>query len=346
VQQPSAEAYWTVQPGRGEIRPIVLPAPAAGQALVHTLYSGISRGTELLVHRGGVPPSEHVRMRAPHQEGDFPFPVKYGYCNVGRVVTGPAELIAREVFCLYPHQSAYVVDAGALHVLPEGVPAHRAVLAASMETALNAVWDAELKAGDRVAVVGAGAIGLLVAYLAARHPGTEVEVIDVDRARAEAARALDLKLVEPGAARGDADLVVHASASSAGLQTALDLAAREATVLELSWYGEATAALALGGAFHALRLRLRSSQVGSLPPSQQPRWTHHRRLALALRLLADDRLERLIDASAPFAELPSVMQRMASGELAALCHLIDYRLDQRPAEGERRCTASESVSTS
>jgi threonine dehydrogenase-like Zn-dependent dehydrogenase len=324
VQQRTAEAYWTIGEGRGEIRREALPEPGPGQALVQTLYTGISRGTELIVHRGGVPSSERARMRAPHQQGDFPFPVKYGYSNVGRVLQGPSELLAREVFCLYPHQSAYVVDAAALVALPEGVPAGRAVLAASMETALNAVWDAELKAGDRVAVVGAGAIGLLVAHLAARHPGVEVQLVDVNAAKAEPARALGLPLVGPEAARGEADLVVHASGSAAGLQTALALAGSEATVLELSWYGDARTTLALGEAFHALRLRLRSSQVGSLPPSQRPRWTHGRRLALALRLLSDERLDRLIDASAPFHELPAVMQRLASGELPALCHRIEY----------------------
>jgi len=324
VHEKAAEAYWIVGEGRGEIRDETLPAPAPGQALVDALHSGISRGTELLVHRGQVPVSERERMRAPHQAGEFPFPVKYGYSSVGRVRTGPGTLLGREVFCLHPHQSAYVVDAATLVPLPPGVPAARAVLAANMETALNALWDAELKAGDRVAVVGAGVVGLLVAYLAARHPGVEVELMDVDPGKAEPARAVGVALVAPESARTDADVVVHASGSPAGLQTALGLAAAEAIVLELSWYGNARVSLALGESFHALRLRLRSSQVGSLPPVQRPRWTHRRRLELALRLLADERLDRLIDARAPFRELPRVMQRLASGELVALCHLIDY----------------------
>ncbi len=319
-----AEAYWVVGEGRGEIRGETLPAPAPGQALVDALYSGVSRGTELLVHRGQVPVSERERMRAPHQAGEFPFPVKYGYSSVGRVRIGPDALLGREVFCLHPHQSAYVVDAAALVPLPPGVPGARAVLAANMETAVNALWDAELKAGDRVAVVGAGVVGLLVAYLAARHPGAEVELVDVDPEKAEPARALGLDLVAPERARSGADVVVHASGAPAGLQTALALAAAEAVVLELSWYGSARVSLPLGESFHALRLRLRSSQVGSLPPAQRPRWTHRRRLELALRLLADERLDRLIDARAPFRELPRVMQQLASGELRALCHLIDY----------------------
>jgi threonine dehydrogenase-like Zn-dependent dehydrogenase len=263
-------------------------------------------------------------LRAPHQAGAFPFPVKYGYCNVGRVLDGPRELLGRAVFCLYPHQTAYVVDAAQLLPLPEGLPPARAVLAANMETALNAVWDAQLKAGDRVAVVGAGVVGLLVAYLAARHPGTRVELNDLDARKAEPARALGLALVAPQAAQGGADVVVHASGNPAGLETALALGALEATVLELSWYGTERVSLALGGAFHALRLQLRASQVGNLPPSQRPRYTHARRLALALELLADERLDRLVQSSARFTELPEVMNQLARGEGDGLCQRIDY----------------------
>jgi threonine dehydrogenase-like Zn-dependent dehydrogenase len=263
-------------------------------------------------------------MRAPHQAGAFPWPVKYGYCNVGRVVEGGGALLGREVFCLYPHQTAYVVDNAWLHALPEGVPAARAVLAANMETALNAVWDAQIKAGDRVAVVGAGVVGVLVAYLAVRHPGCEVQLVDVDVGKQAIARALGADFAAPDQATGSADVVVHASGTSEGLETALRLAGPEATVLELSWHGDARATLPLGQAFHALRLTLRSSQVGALPPSQRPRWDHRRRLGTALRLLADERLDRLIDASAPFANLPEVMSELSSGARRALCQRIDY----------------------
>jgi threonine dehydrogenase-like Zn-dependent dehydrogenase len=323
--QAQAQAYWTVARERGEIRAESLPEVGPGQALVHTRHSAISRGTELLVHRGRVPPSEHERMRAPHQAGRFQWPVKYGYSNVGRVIAGPDGLIGRDVFCLYPHQSAYFVDAAHLVPIPPGVPASRALLAANMESVLNAIWDAELKAGDRVSVVGAGTLGSLAAYLAARHPGCEVQLVDVDPSRAAIAAALGADFALPEHARAAADVVIHASGSPLGLDTALRLAGTEATVLELSWYGEERVSLALGEGFHALRLRLKSSQVGSLPPVQRPRWSHRRRLELAMSLLADERLERLIDANGPFEALPEIMTRLASGELSALCHRIDYR---------------------
>jgi NADPH:quinone reductase-like Zn-dependent oxidoreductase len=319
-----ARAYWTVGRERGELRSEALAEPGPAQVLVEALHSGISRGTELLVHRGLVPESEHERMRAPHQAGRFPWPVKYGYCSVGRVAEGPRELRGREVFCLYPHQDAYVIEAAAVALLPDGVPAARAVLGANMETALNAVWDAGVSAGDRIAVVGAGVVGSLVAYLGARHPGCEVELIDVDAGKSEVARALGVDFALPSRARAGVDLVVHASGSPAGLETALALAGAEATVLELSWYGTQRATLSLGEAFHPLRLQLKSSQVGSLPPRQRPRWTHRRRLEVALRLLRDARLDRLIDASVRFEQLPEVMLQLAKGELSALCCRVDY----------------------
>ena len=319
-----ARAYWTVGPEQGEIREEPLPEPAPGQAVVETLHSGISRGTELLVHRGCVPESEHARMRAPQQSGQFPWPVKYGYCNVGRVVAGAGDWLGRDVFCLYPHQTSYVIDTTALTPLPPELPAARAVLGANMESAVNAVWDAELKAGDRVIVVGAGVVGSLVAYLAGRHPGTETVLVDVEPSRAQLAEALGIGFAVPEQVRGGADVVVHASGTPVGLQTALGLAGPDAVVLELSWYGTQRVALPLGEAFHSQRLRLRSSQVGSLPPAQLPRWTRRRRLELALRLLADPRLDRLIDQAGAFEALPEIMSKLARSA-SALCHRIDYR---------------------
>lgn len=305
------------------MREEALSPPGPGDVVVQALYSGVSRGTELTVFRGRVPASEHSRMRAPHQAGDFPWPVKYGYSSVGRVVGGGSSFAGREVFCLFPHQTEYVVPVDAVFPLPAGVPARRAVLAANLETALNGVWDAEIRPGDRVAVVGAGVVGTLVAYLAARFPGTAVQLIDVDPAKAAVAHAVGVPFADPASAFREADVVVHASGAAAGLETALELAGREATVLELSWYGDARPALPLGEGFHAKRLRLQSSQVGNLPAAQRARWTHRRRLELALSLLGDARLDALCSSTGSLDELPQTMQRFASGA-AGLCHVIEY----------------------
>jgi threonine dehydrogenase-like Zn-dependent dehydrogenase len=319
-----AHAFWVRAPGRGEIRPVSLAEPGAGDVVVRTLRSGVSRGTEALVFRGGVPPSQHTAMRAPFQEGEFPGPLKYGYLNVGTVEEGPAELRGRTVFCLYPHQTAYVVPAGAVIVVPDDVPPSRAVLAGTVETAVNALWDAAPLVGDRVAVVGAGMVGCCVARLLSRFPAVEVTLVDVDASRAGVAAALGVGFARPEDAVGGCDLVVHASATPAGLQRSLELLAPEGTVLELSWYGDADVRVELGGAFHAGRLRIQASQVGTVSPARSARRTTGDRLALALELLRDPAFDVLVTGESRFEELPGVMARLAAGSLPALCHTITY----------------------
>jgi threonine dehydrogenase-like Zn-dependent dehydrogenase len=319
-----ARAFWVAEPGRGEIRAETLPAPTAEQALVRTLFSGISRGTEALVFTGGVPQSEYARMRAPFQAGEFPAPVKYGYSNVGVVEEGPAPLLGRPVFCLYPHQTRYVVPIAALQPLPANVPPGRAILAANLETAVNGLWDAAPRVGDRISVIGAGTVGCLVAWLAARIAGCSVELIDVDARKRTAAEALGVPFRSPAEATRDVDLAVHTSASAAGLGTALELAGFEATVLEMSWYGNQRPAVPLGEAFHSHRLTLRSSQVGAIAPVQRARWSTARRMELVLRLLAHTELDALISAESHFDELPTVLARLSSAPGYTLCHRIVY----------------------
>jgi threonine dehydrogenase-like Zn-dependent dehydrogenase len=319
-----AHAFWLREPGCGEIRPVGLPEPGPGDVVVRTVRSGISRGTETLVFRGGVPLDQRARMRAPFQEGDFPGPVKYGYLNVGAVEEGPAELRGRMVFCLYPHQTAYVVPAGSVAVVPEDVPPRRAVLAGIVETAINALWDAAPTVGDRVAVVGAGMVGCCVARLLHRYPAVHVTLVDVDSGRADVAAALGVHFALPEDAPGDLDLVVHTSATSAGLQRSLDLLGAEGSVIDLSWYGETEVRLSLGGAFHARRLAIRSSQVGTVSPARARRRTSADRLALALELLRDPAFDALLTGESRFDELPEVLARLTAGTLPALCHTITY----------------------
>ncbi|WP_105971206.1 zinc-dependent alcohol dehydrogenase [Streptomyces geranii] len=320
----AARAFWIGAPDRGEIRDVGLPAPGEDEVLVRTLFSGVSRGTETLVFRGGVPVSQYAAMRAPFQEGEFPGPVKYGYLNVGFVEEGPAALVGRTVFCLYPHQTRYVVPAGAVTVVPESVPAERAVLAGTVETAVNALWDAAPLAGDRIAVVGGGMIGCSVAALIARFPGVRVQLLDADPGRAKTAEALGVDFALPQDALGECDLVVHASATEAGLTRSLELLGAEGTVIELSWYGDRRVSLPLGEAFHSRRLTVRSSQVGTVSPSARPGRTYADRLALALDLLADPALDALVTGESDFEELPDLLPKLASGEIPALCHRVRY----------------------
>ncbi len=319
---PGPTALWITAPGRAELRPAT---PGQGALRIAARFGGISRGTERLVLAGRVPESEYARMRAPMQEGDFPFPVKYGYATVGRVLEpspgGPPA--GAEVFVLHPHQDVFACSPEAAIALPEGVPAARAVLGANMETALNIAWDGGVGPGDRVVVVGAGVVGALAGYLCARVPGTEVTLIDIDPARAALAARLGCGFARPQDAPAGADLVIHASASAAGLATALGAAGTEARVVESSWYGAGTVPVPLGGGFHSGRLQIVGSQVGRIPPARAPRWSHRRRLTKALELLADPALDALISGEADFRDLP---ERYAAilDDAATLCHRIRY----------------------
>lgn len=317
-----ARAFWLRSPGEGEIRPVTLPEPGPDDVLVRTRYSGVSRGTETLVFGGGVPRSQYEVMRAPFQEGDFPGPVKYGYLSVGTVEHGPPGLLGRDVFCLYPHQTRYVVPAAAVTPVPDGVPAARAVLAGAVETAVNAVWDAAPLVGDRIAVVGAGMIGCCVAGVLAGFPGARVQLVDVNPARAAVAEAFGVGFAAPGDAAGECDLVVHASATQDGLVRSLELLAPEGVVIELSWYGDRRVSVPLGENFHSRRLTLRSSQVGTVSPAARARRGFADRMSLALSLLAEPAFDVLVTGESDFEDLPAVLPAIADGGLPALCHRI------------------------
>jgi NADPH:quinone reductase-like Zn-dependent oxidoreductase len=319
-----AEALWYSAPGQADIRQEALAPPGADEVRVRALFGAISRGTEALVLAGRVPVSEFERMRAPFMAGNFPFPVKYGYATVGRIEAGVEALRGRTAFTLHPHQNFFNIPANAAVVLPNNLPPQRAVLAANMETALNAVWDAAPGPGDRIAIVGAGVVGSLVAYLCGRLPGAEVTLVDINPARAELAQALGVSFAKPETAEGDCDLVVHASGNPAGLGTALALAGEEATVLEMSWYGDAPVTAPLGGAFHSRRLRLISSQVGQIAPSHRPRWSHRRRLAAALTLLTDARLDALLAPPVLFQDLARRLPDILDAKNGILCQPIAY----------------------
>ena len=325
---PVAAALWYEGPGKAALRPVGRPQAEPGAAVIRTLWSGLSRGTERLVFRGRIPASEYERMRAPMQEGDFPFPVKYGYAAVGLVEEGPPEWMGLNVFCLHPHQTIFAAPLFRLTEVPSNVPARRATIAANMDTALNALWDSGAGPGDRIVVVGGGLLGLLVTFLAAGMPGADVTVVDIDVSRASVAQSFGAKFVSVGEASGagigDADVVFHASTTAAGLTTALNLAGLEARVVELSWYGDQFVAAPLGQAFHSRRLKLVSSQVGLVAESRRTRWTHSRRIAKALEMLADDRLDALISHEIAFEDLPEQLPHLLAQGASGLATAVRY----------------------
>jgi threonine dehydrogenase-like Zn-dependent dehydrogenase len=314
----TAQALWYVGPGRVEIRDEALGPVPAGTVRIRAHHSAISRGTESLIAAGRVPPSEYRRMRAPFMAGDFPFPVKYGYATVGMLGSG------QTVFALHPHQTVFDMPAAAAVPVPANVPASRAVLAANMETALNAMWDAGEEAFGKVSVVGAGVVGVLTGFLCRTLAAAEVTLVDINPARARIAEVLGLRFALPDRAPAECDLVFHASASSTGLATALALARDEATIIELSWYGSAPVSVPLGGAFHSRRLKLIASQVGKVAPAHRREWTHRRRLEHAIGLLADDRLDILLEPAIAFADLPARLPSVLAPGSSTLCQVINY----------------------
>jgi len=322
-----ARALYYVAPRQAVIHRTALLTehdPAVAHLKVVTLFTGVSRGTERLVFEGKLPRSEWARMRAPHQEGDFPYPVKYGYAAVGVVERGPDSLSGRTVFALFPHQDQFVIRADEVVPVPEAVPAHRAVLAANMETALNGVWDSGVSAGHNVLIIGAGVLGALVAAVVGRMPGVRVGLVDVRPDRADVAHALGTDFFAPQNAPVGADIVFHTSASESGLRLALGCAAFEGRIVELSWYGDREVSLPLGEAFHSQRLQLISSQVGHVAPSHRPRWTHRDRLEKALALLDDPRLDALITEDVAFDDLPDALPRLLSKDAPGLATVIRY----------------------
>lgn len=320
-----ARALWYARKGVVELRAAALPALAPGAVQVRAHFSGVSRGTERLVLNGLVPDDERERMRAPLQEGAFPFPVKYGYCTTGIIEAGQEDMIGRAVFCLHPHQDVFQVPFSFAVPLPEGMPLRRATLAANMETALNAVWDSSAAPADHIVVVGAGIVGLLVAYVAARMPGSQVTVVDPVAARKSLVERLGAEFcLSPSAPPAGADVVFHTSASEAGLATAITAAGMEATIVELSWYGDKRPAVPLGGAFHSQRLRLISSQVGQVSAGHRPRWDYRRRMEAALRLLQDPVLDNLLTTEIAFDEAPTKLPGLLAPDAPGLAPVIRY----------------------
>jgi NADPH:quinone reductase-like Zn-dependent oxidoreductase len=323
ITRMKTQALWYTAAGRAELREETVAAPGPDEISVEALHGAISRGTESLVFNGQVPSSEFDRMRAPFMGGSFPFPVKYGYSTVGRIVDGINR--GRAVFTLHPHQSLFTLPAAAAIAVPDHVSLSRAILGANMETALNALWDGAPGPADRIAVIGAGVVGALVAYLCGRIPGTQVTLVDIDPARELLAGKLGVRFAAPKDAPRDCDIVFHSSGSGAGLATAINLAGDEAKIIETSWYGDGDIALPLGGAFHSRRLTIISSQVGKVAPSHRPRWPYARRLAAALDLLADDRLDALIAPPIAFTDLPAHLPRILAPGSGVLCQRIDYQ---------------------
>lgn len=336
-----ARAYWVVEPGRGELRSVVLPErPPPGTSRVRTEYGSVSPGTERLVGLGLVPAALAGRMACRGMEGTFALPVKYGYCVVGTVVAGAAT--GRRVFAMHPHQDLADIADADLVELPVALPAARAVLVPNLETALNGVWDAELREGERAVVVGAGVVGLLTAYCLAALHGVEPVVVEATPERRRTARTLPFvhRVLAPDEVEaGTFAVAFHASGTPGGLQTALDAVGFEGRVVDLTWYGTQRVELDLGTTFHCQRKRILASQVAVVAPAMRATHGPRERLAEVLRLLGDPHLDALLGAPRTFADLPLWMPDVYARRLDDIVPLVVYPaarpIGEPPASGSK-----------
>ncbi|MEM9671559.1 MAG: zinc-binding alcohol dehydrogenase [Bacteroidota bacterium] len=315
-------ALWHLSERESSIRSQSLPPLKTDECLIESLFSLVSSGTETLVANGQVPAELQDSMQVPYMEGSFGFPLKYGYSLVGKVIEGSENLVDRYVHLLHPHQQHCVVKETDVTVIPEGIPPQRAVLASNLETALNAVWDSHLSAGDRVLVVGMGLIGSLVALLASQFPATQIRVAETDPTRQSLAREQGFSLYDPSDT--PFDVAFHSSGSSTGLQTAIDAVGYEGQVIELSWYGTRSAEVKLGGSFHQQRKQIISSQVSQLPAHRQARWDYRRRKQTVLDLLQDDGWDDFLTATVDFTDVPALFDQLRLGDRSQLSWTLRY----------------------
>ncbi|MEM9277847.1 MAG: zinc-binding alcohol dehydrogenase [Pseudomonadota bacterium] len=319
-------------PYKAAIETVQIPEIKAENVLLKTLFSGISRGTESLVYAGKVPESEWKRMRCPFMSGSFAFPVTYGYACVCEVI-GLGEKTSGlkpgdRVFVLHPHQDIFSVPESSCNLLPPSIPTSRAVLSANMETALNAVWDAEISGNPFCAIIGAGVVGLITAHAVRKVAGLDPVIFDLKPEKERHATEMGFRFINSSGIDKteiqDFELIFHTSASAGGLQSAIDMAAFEAKIIEMSWYGENPVSLNLGGAFHSKRLKILSSQVGTIASAKRNKLDYAGRMQQAITLLDDPRLDTLLGSAIDFHDLPNHLHDIFSPQSDVLCQVIEY----------------------
>jgi len=247
---------------------------------IEAKYSFISQGTEKLVRRVNVPEELQSSMRVPYMKGSFELPLNYGYAIVGQVVEGPKAWENRYIHCMHPHASYFQITAADAYDLGESISSRHSLIG-NLETAINGVWDSNMTKGARILIVGLGSIGLLTGLVAEKLFQAEVYFLEQNPERktwAETKGWSALKVPD------HVDFAFHTTATSAGLQSAIDALKTEGTVVELSWYGKRKVEINLGGSFHIQRKKIIASQVSTIPPLRQVDWDFKKRKDLAKEL--------------------------------------------------------------
>ncbi len=319
-------ALWHNSGDFSELRQVNYGALESGVLEIKSLYSLISTGTERLVAKGFVPENAREAMRVPYMEGDFGFPVKYGYSLVGEVVT-PGAFFGKKVHLLHPHQEVIRVNSSAIFEIPQAVPAKRATLASNVETVVNAIWDAGVSVGDRVLVAGFGMIGSLLSRVLKMMPAVELFVLEKDENKRQLARQQGFQLMED-IPEHYFDAAFNTTANGNALQQCILSVGTEGKIIELSWYGNAAVNLQLGSDFHYLRKKIISSQVSRIPAARSIRWDYKRRKKVVFELLKSDVFDNHINKVILFEESPAFFKDLRQGNFEGLGCCIKYHSDK------------------
>lgn len=303
------------------LTPHKLPVPSEGQLIIKSRYSMISTGTEKVITTQVLDPDLALKMAIPYQKGAMTNTFTYGYSLVGEVIS-EGEFQGEKVHVMHPHQDFAVVYTNDVRVLPRDIDPKLATLISNMETAVNAVWDAQVELGDRVLIQGYGTIGALVASILQKYPGLDLHVHDIDPQKAELIASHGLSVYDME--EEEFDLVFNTTGSEIALEEAFKFARLEGTIIELSWYGAKRVSLELGESFHYGRKRLICSQVSHIPNRKQPNWNYENRKDLVIRLLQELDPTYLLGHEINFQDAPEFYHKLRSGDVKELSTIINY----------------------
>ncbi len=303
---PKAKTLFFTAPKQVELRETHLSALKEDEVLVETICSAISAGTEMLVYRGQFP---HLADAHDNVSSDLNYPLAYGYACVG-IVRETGKHIDKSwrdklVFAFHPHASSFNIGPSSLIPIPDSLKPETACFLPNMETAVNLVQDAAPILGERILILGQGAVGLLTSSLLGEFPLEALSTADFYKLRREAsARIGGITSFDPNSVNfrntltsispKKFDLTFELSGSPAALNDAIELTTFSGRIVIGSWYGQKQAALDLGGSFHRSRIKLISSQVSTISPELSGRWDKTRRFEVAWKALERIKPEKWI----------------------------------------------------
>ncbi|MEM1137565.1 MAG: zinc-binding alcohol dehydrogenase [Bacteroidota bacterium] len=293
------------------------------EVAIESMYSLVSLGTERTITTQLLTKEIAARMVVPYMRGTFQNEFTYGYSLVGRIIDGEKDLIGKVIHVMHPHQNYAVVKTQDIFFIPEQMNPKLATLVSNMETAVNAIWDANVEIGDKVLVIGYGTVGALTALIASKIPGIDISILEINQNRFNAAVEQGFK-VSSILENKDFDIVFNTSGNAEMLQKAISVTKSEGRIIEMSWYGAKSITINFGADFHYGRKQLISSQVSQIPNRKLKNWTYHSRKKLVFKLLQELNPHYLINCEVHFSETPKFYNDLRRHETSGLGVVIKY----------------------